>query len=68
MQVRSMVRGGAVVALSLGLASLGTGIGLTANESTVIPAQPGYTAGSGGVGGTYTYSTPYGSTPYGNGV
>ena len=33
MKVRNMVRGGAVAALSLGLASLGTGMGLTANHS-----------------------------------
>ncbi|WP_298334326.1 hypothetical protein [Ferrimicrobium sp.] len=51
MKVRNMVRGGAVVALSLGLASLGTGIGLTANESPVVQAQPGETVGGGGGGG-----------------
>ncbi len=44
--------GGAVVALSLGLASLGTGIGLTANESPVVQAQPGGTVGGGGGGGS----------------
>jgi len=33
MKVRNMVRGGAIVALSLGLASLGTGMGLTAAHS-----------------------------------
>jgi hypothetical protein len=44
-------------------------MGLTANESTETHAQPGYTVGPGGGGAvTYTYSTPSGSTPYGNGV
>ncbi len=33
MKVRNIVRGGAVVALSLGLASVGTGMGLTAAHS-----------------------------------
>jgi hypothetical protein len=36
MKVRNIVRGGAVVALSLGLASLGTGMGLTASHSSEI--------------------------------
>ncbi len=44
-------------------------MGLTANESTETHAQPGYTVGPGGGGAvTYAYSTPSGSTPYGNGV
>ncbi|WP_276961516.1 hypothetical protein [Ferrimicrobium acidiphilum] len=34
MKVRNMVRGGAVVALSLGLASVGTGMGLTTARTT----------------------------------
>ncbi|MHB1734645.1 hypothetical protein [Ferrimicrobium acidiphilum] len=39
MKVRNMVRRGAVVALSLGLASVGTGMGLTADHNTVTPAS-----------------------------
>jgi|GEM_PF-6516992 len=39
MKVRNIVRGGAVVALSLGLASLGTGMGLTADHNTVAPGS-----------------------------
>ncbi|WP_298344910.1 hypothetical protein [Ferrimicrobium sp.] len=35
MKVRNMVRGGAIVAASLGLASLGTGMGLTNSSSTL---------------------------------
>jgi len=37
MKVRNIVRGGAVVALSLGLASLGTGMGLTADVEASAP-------------------------------
>ena len=57
MRVRNIVRGGTVIALGLGLASLDTGIGLTANESTGTHAQPGYTVGPGG-GGAFYYSGP----------
>jgi hypothetical protein len=68
MKVRNIVRG-AVLVLSLGLASVETGMGLTANEFTETHAQPGYTVGpGGGSAGNHTYSTPPGSTPYGNGV
>ena len=66
MRVRNIVQGGTVIALGLGLASVGTGMGLTASESIPTHAQPEELVGGGGT--TYTYSTPYGSTPYGNGV
>jgi len=43
MKVRNMVQGGAIVALSLGLASLGAGMGLTASQSSLTQAHPGLT-------------------------
>nr|WP_276976945.1 hypothetical protein [Ferrimicrobium acidiphilum] len=36
MKIRNMVRGGAILAVSLGLASLGTGMGLVASHSSVV--------------------------------
>jgi hypothetical protein len=45
-------------------------MGLTASESIPTHAQPEELVGGGGTTYTYStpYSTPYGSTPYGNGV
>jgi len=50
---RNTVRGGAVVALSLGLASLGTGKGLMASDTSTIQSQPQLFVGPGGVGAHY---------------
>lgn len=50
-KVRYIVRGGAVVALSLGLAGIGSGMGLTASESTPTHAQPEELVGGGGGSG-----------------
>ncbi|KJE75667.1 hypothetical protein [Ferrimicrobium acidiphilum] len=61
MKVRNMVQGGAIVALSLGLASLGTGMGLTAKKSTTTTAQPGLLVGGsgGGATGSTSFSPSY---------
>jgi len=58
MKVRNIVREGAVVALSLGLASLGTGMGLTANDTSAIQSQPELLVGGPGGAGANYFSGP----------